>query len=247
MFSRGNAKEKARILSLDSVRTTVEGSQNGCTAVDLYAGIGYFAFCYRKAGVRCVLGWELSPWSVEGLRRGAAMNGWRAKILEGAEDSVADGDCVSSKPVNDGEGAMPDFIVFREDNRNAATRMRALRRTIPPVRHVNCGLLPSSRGSWDTALRMLDPSEGGWLHLHENIAIGEIDEQAHAILAEVQGIADSLVETGDFGRAGTAGHVQKSKSIILELEHVEKVKTYAPGVMHCVLDVFVPTGTKSAE
>jgi tRNA wybutosine-synthesizing protein 2 len=22
-----------------------------------------------------------------------------------------------------------------------------------------------------------------------------------------------------------------------ELEHVEKVKTYAPGVMHCVLDI----------
>ena len=38
---------------------------------DLYAGIGYFAFSYAKAGVGKVLCWEINPWSVDGLRRGA--------------------------------------------------------------------------------------------------------------------------------------------------------------------------------
>ncbi|KAL1617403.1 S-adenosylmethionine-dependent methyltransferase [Neofusicoccum ribis] len=48
MFSRGNVKEKARLLALPSVAAAAAG---GCAAVDLYAGIGYFAFSYRRAGV----------------------------------------------------------------------------------------------------------------------------------------------------------------------------------------------------
>lgn len=102
MFSRGNVKEKARVLrfhepppppqqvNVDLTNQNQNGNGNGnenesedlshrhipasqrasAVAVDLYAGIGYFAFSYAAAGFGKVFCWELNAWSVEGLRRG---------------------------------------------------------------------------------------------------------------------------------------------------------------------------------
>ncbi|KAF2143910.1 uncharacterized protein K452DRAFT_350275 [Aplosporella prunicola CBS 121167] len=204
MFSRGNVKEKARVLG-------------DATAVDLYAGIGYFSFSYRRAGVRKVLGWELNPWSVEGLRRGAGANGWGVRVV----DEEAEGR----------EGAGGDFLVFRESNVHALDRIRALRASLPPIRHVNCGLLPTSRGSWTTAVEAVDPGLGGWVHLHENFGVGEIEQKAGETVAEVRRLVGVLAES----RGGSPECVQD-----VALLHVERVKTYAPGVVHCVLDIFVP-------
>lgn len=78
MFSRGNISEKARLLTLPSVLRAVE--EGDCSAVDLYAGIGYFAFSYRTAGIRCVLGWDLNGWSCEGFRRGRRFGSLRIGI-----------------------------------------------------------------------------------------------------------------------------------------------------------------------
>ncbi|KAJ9644490.1 S-adenosylmethionine-dependent methyltransferase [Coniosporium tulheliwenetii] len=53
MFSRGNISEKTRLLTLPSIAAAVaegEAAGTGSAAVDLYAGIGYFAFCYARAG-----------------------------------------------------------------------------------------------------------------------------------------------------------------------------------------------------
>lgn len=88
MFSRGNIKEKARILDPsagmkgltmeDLGRDSLNGHRetlSGVDVADLYVGIGYFAFSYLKRGVRTVFGWEINGWSVEGLRRGCEMNG----------------------------------------------------------------------------------------------------------------------------------------------------------------------------
>ncbi|KAL8675356.1 MAG: hypothetical protein Q9224_007471, partial [Gallowayella concinna] len=83
MFSRGNITEKARLITLPSVAQAVEqGKADGrrCAAVDLYAGIGYFAFSYLKAGVSKVLCWDINPWSIEGLRRGATANKWSTAV-----------------------------------------------------------------------------------------------------------------------------------------------------------------------
>ncbi len=77
MFSRGNISEKARVLKLESLSETTLGTKpENTSAVDLYAGIRYFAFSYAKAGVGKVLCWEVNPWSVKGLRRGAVRNEW---------------------------------------------------------------------------------------------------------------------------------------------------------------------------
>lgn len=225
MFSRGNISEKSRILSMPSVAETVQqGRENGkkCTVVDLYAGIGYFAFSYTKAGVGLCLCWEISGWSVEGLRRGAQANKWKAQVVasEESDTEVA----VESDEVR--------LLVFQESNEYATQRIRKLRHTIPPVRHVNCGLLPSSDRSWQTALEVLDPVEGGWLHLHENIAIKDLEERAKGVLDEVKILAKRTWNQENKSDHGNSAEV-------LELQNIEQVKTYAPGVMHCVLDIFV--------
>ncbi|KAK4989529.1 S-adenosylmethionine-dependent methyltransferase [Elasticomyces elasticus] len=226
MFSRGNITEKARLLTLPSVRSSVErGRQDGlgCAAVDLYAGIGYFAFSYLAAGVDQVLCWDVNAWSIEGLRRGAGANKWTIRVM-GAESSdvykAATGDLRTSR-----------LLAFTESNELAPQRINVLRRHIPPIRHVNCGLLPTSRGSWETAVAALDPSLGGWLHLHENFAVGEIESKALHVRDEIQRFAVALASP-EGERRSQVGEVV--------LGHIQRVKSYAPGVWHCVLDVHVP-------
>ena len=209
MFSRGNVKEKARILGLDSLtEKRLESKIQEVSAVDLYAGIGYFAFSYAKAGVGKVLCWEINPWSVEGFRRGAEANKWNVYIIKS-------GDPVSIEKY---EGA--GIVVFEESNEYAAARIDGIRGEIPPVKHVNCGYLPSSKDGWETALQVLD-STGGWIHAHENIAKRDIESRR----AEIVGIFEGLA--------------RKRFEAKVECEHVELVKSYAPGVMHCVLDIAI--------
>ena len=216
MFSRGNIKEKARILDLQSVQTAVDEGRadgRGCSAVDLYAGIGYFVFSYAKAGVDKVYCWELNPWSVEGLRRGAEGNQWSVGVVKNNEvDSFE-------------EDAGKRIVVFEANNETAAAVLNKAKHHIPPVRHVNCGLLPTSRGSWRTAVEIIDSEAGGWIHLHENFLAKDIEVKGKETLKEIQGILDENT------------HQSRRTAI---LEHIERVKTYAPGVWHCVLDIFVP-------
>ncbi|KAF2103139.1 hypothetical protein NA57DRAFT_33587 [Rhizodiscina lignyota] len=225
MFSRGNVTEKARILNLppvtDAVRRGTDDGR-GCSAVDLYAGIGYFAFSYVKAGVDKVLCWEINPWSVEGLKRGAESNGWEVRIFK--EDDMADLDAIQAA-VNDRSVRL---LVFHVSNERALETFRGISGAVPPVRHINCGLLPTSRGSWETAVHLVQP-EGGWIHLHENIAVADIHARAEEIVLDIQ----TMYEAGD------ASAAERDVPGKIELQHVERVKTYAPGVMHCVLDIYI--------
>ena len=67
---------------------------------------------------------------------------------------------------------------------------------------------------------MLD-STGGWIHAHENIAKKDIESRTAEIVGIFQGFAWKRFEAK------------------VECEHVESVKSYAPGVMHCVLDIAI--------
>ncbi|KAI4677064.1 uncharacterized protein J4E88_006871 [Alternaria novae-zelandiae] len=222
MFSRGNVNEKARILNLASVNNLDVAS----TAVDLYAGIGYFAFSYKKSGdrrdtgIKQVACWEINPWSVEGLRRGAEMNGWTCRVLKDTdiaqlrESPSRDDSCLDQA----------DLLVFQTSNESAETDYALLPSPKPPVRHVNLGLLPSSKLSWGVAVAMLDKQLGGWIHVHENVGVKDVETRRKVIEEEFQ----SLVDKRD---AATRRKVL--------VEHVEKVKMYAPGVVHCVFDVVI--------
>ena len=209
MFSRGNVKEKARILELDSLtEQRLRRENQEVSAVDLYSGIGYFAFSYAKAGVGKVLCWEINPWSVEGLRRGAEANNWNVHNIR------------SGYPVEVEKYENARIVVFEESNEYAAGRIESIRDRIPAVKHINCGYLPSSKHSWETAVQVLDVT-GGWIHAHENIAKKDIESRKAEIVDTFRGLARKRFEAK------------------VECEHVELVKSYAPGVMHCVLDIAI--------
>jgi tRNA wybutosine-synthesizing protein 2 len=284
MFSRGNIKEKARLLSFHSPsqNTTTPSSTSSSSltpaqqqrrlilnpqgpvqaqakakeqgqvavppgkgekwAVDLYAGIGYFAFSYARLGMR-VLCWEVNPWSVEGLRRGAERNGFSVRVIiphsSSSSHSSHSSPAAAGVGGNSGEigleleegitASTEQIIVFLEDNALAAGRMAAARRRgwAGDVVHVNCGFLPSSESVWRDAFGMVGGQ--GWLHLHENVGVGDIEARK----GEVQGLFDRW-RTEDDGNER-----QEGSEAEVEVEHVELVKTYAPGVWHCVFDVFI--------
>lgn len=227
MFSRGNVKEKARLLAFHDApsfpseealqplahRVQSRAALSKSWAVDLYAGIGYFVFSYAKLGMR-VLCWELNPWSVEGLRRGARANGWPVKIIQGPDLARPTPELVSEDD---------KIVVFLENNQEAARRVQELRShgLDVPVRHVNCGLLPRSNDSWEAARAILGRAEDGWLHLHENVGVNDIERRRN----EIQELFDGWDVRDGRNRAAKA-------------ENVELVKTFAPDVWHCVFDVY---------
>lgn len=242
MFSRGNITEKARILGLEGHFTGLdESSLRGAriedvSVADLYAGIGYFVFSYLKRGVRRVWGWELNAWSVEGLRRGCVENGWGCNVVplvqggDGGLHSVLDEDGLQNLL----NGLMDEIrvVIFQGDNQSAPAIMERLRPELEKrgqwaaIRHVNLGLLPSSRPTWDTSLKLLDRTYGGWTHVHENVDVAEIGSMRDDIVAEYVNLAAQLY---GIDRQGLS----------ISCDHVEEVKTYAPGVMHCVFDIQV--------
>jgi tRNA wybutosine-synthesizing protein 2 len=209
MFSRGNIREKTRLLHLPSV----SAAPNPSAVVDMYAGIGYFAFSYRSAGLFPIFCFELNPWSVEGLRRGAERNGWSYAIYknDGGEDVARDWR----------SGEKKDFYIFQMSNVYAKRVLALHRGDVSLVRHVNLGLLPRSRDSWEDAVELVDREGGGWVHAHENVGVEEMDERKK----EVEGVFQKYLDDG----------VESKRSA--RVEHVERVKMYAPGVVHCVFDV----------
>ncbi|KAL4968777.1 tRNA(Phe) (4-demethylwyosine(37)-C(7)) aminocarboxypropyltransferase [Aspergillus stella-maris] len=235
MFSRGNITEKARILGhgvvfegLDEGSLGSGVSLNDVAVVDMYAGIGYFVFSYLKRGVKRVWGWEINGWSVEGLRRGCVENGWRCRVIRVQNDGSL------SMPISELVENLRDedrVVIFHGDNGFAARVMGELRAVMQgrqawtSIRHVNLGLLPTSEGAWDDACRIVDKDKGGWIHVHENVDVQQIEVKGGDIVASL-------------GRTWAEyASVPADMKTHIECRHVEQVKTYAPGVMHCVYDV----------
>lgn len=226
MFSRGNVKEKARMLHSPSVTYFAKQGEDAA-AVDMYAGIGYFSFSYRKAGIQRVLCWELNPWSVEGLRRGAGLNGWSSRTFTPAdvpEETAPDSEWKAWQ--QSVVGGIEDFWIFQMNNDTSSCILEHLKADLPPIRHVNLGLLPVSRPSWPSAVRALDSVRGGWIHAHENVGVHEIGQRGLEIGAEFQRLVNET-------------HIGEGGERKVQVDHVERVKMYAPGVVHAVFDVVV--------
>ena len=234
MFSRGNITEKIRILGhgarFDGLDSSSLGEDVGdISIVDMYAGIGYFVFSYLRRGVKRVWGWEINGWSVEGLRRGCKENGWGCKVVrigQYGDLDVAIPDLVES--LTDTDRA----VIFHGDNKFASEILHEIKTTMERkgrwnrVRHVNLGLLPTSRPAWEGASRAVDLQKGGWVHVHENVDIRELDRKKEDIVSELK-------------RLRIEAHQDQFPRIagVAECRHIEQVKTYAPGIMHCVFDV----------
>lgn len=232
MFSHGNVREKSRILGQqDHFPGLLEHELNQplskIDVVDFYVGIGYFAFSYLKRGVRRVFGWELNGWSVEGMKRGCEKNGWECLAVS-VEDNSDDHELVVDT-VAEALRDRPNLrcVVFQGDNKHAGKVLQSISSALEDeesalnIRHCNLGLLPTSRGSWDGAVVLLDSKQGGWLHIHENAEIAEVDAKRQLVL-------DALEDT----KGSTT-----DKPWQITCAHTEMVKTYAPGVGHYVFDV----------
>ncbi|KAK6540477.1 hypothetical protein TWF694_009268 [Orbilia ellipsospora] len=228
MFSRGNITEKQRLYELVSsqlssptsspdVPTQVGGRgrrKRKVAAVDLFVGIGYFAFSYLKAGVDAVYGWDINTWSTEGCKRGAIANKWPVSMPSRGE----------SGDVDEPE---PRLVIFEESNVYAVERIQWLKGCIkregkewPHIMHVNLGLLPTSSAAYGIAIEILksnDRREEAWVHVHENVAKEDVEVMKGSILERVG------VLVGDSG--------------MVNCDHVEFVKSWAPGVWHCVFDI----------
>ncbi|KAI3323932.1 hypothetical protein HD806DRAFT_78245 [Xylariaceae sp. AK1471] len=250
MFSRGNIKEKVRLLGFHdpgdtqsrhdhshlSHRHIPAEQRAGAVAVDLYAGIGYFAFCYAALGFR-VFCWELNPWSVEGLRRGAEANGWSVRVVVPRDGRDSDNE-EDEEILRDVLAGDETIVVFLEDNTLATSRIRKMDELTRAQRegtedkdvglrmrnimHVNCGLLPSSEGSWETAWDIASEARQAWFHIHENVGAADVD-----------------VRKGDIRQWFAERDDRSGVKTELCVEHVELVKTFAPGVWHCVFDLYV--------
>ncbi|KAI0202699.1 S-adenosyl-L-methionine-dependent methyltransferase [Astrocystis sublimbata] len=293
MFSRGNVKEKARLLAFHDAAASTSTStihpsaetqldahphphrhipeiaRRNAIAVDLYGGIGYFAFSYATLGFR-VFCWELNPWSVEGLRRGAGANGWSVRVVAPAPLSPSSSSFTPQEDddmLRDVLAGNETIVVFLQDNARTKDVLRKLHRlarerqslcgegedgggggggggafSLNNVMHVNLGLLPSSQLSWSTAWEVAQESKVVWFHVHENVGVADIDAKraeirgAFARYALARGVGNgsdkckgNVTDDEEDGGTGT----------IVCVEHVELVKTFAPGVWHCVFDVCV--------
>ncbi|KAF1817056.1 hypothetical protein P152DRAFT_453663 [Eremomyces bilateralis CBS 781.70] len=235
MFSRGNTREKERLLNLPAIQSAVHEGQaagTGCAAVDLYAGIGYFSFCYAKAGVDTILAWEVNGWSVEAFRRGAVQNKWECKIISLSDDDPVLEEWRVQDHEDEKQSSAPRLVMFHQSNEYAADELERTRHMWPPIRHVNCGYLPSSGPSWSAAVKALDPKLGGWLHLHENVKQSDIEAKARDVVVEIRKLFDAIKAQ----RGSISSERERSD---VQLEHIERVKSFAPGIYHCVFDIWV--------
>ncbi|KAH7320972.1 S-adenosyl-L-methionine-dependent methyltransferase [Stachybotrys elegans] len=212
MFSRGNVKEKARLLEFEPPQPRRHTEAAHCWAADLYAGIGYFVFCYASLGFKVVC-WEINPWSVEGLRRGAEINRWSVKVIGGQD---------LQRSVDELMAGGEQITVFLEDNNEALGRIQQMWSIgiAQDIRHVNCGFLPTSEPTWEQAWAMTSKGSKASLHLHENVGVEEVESRRGSIQRKFE----------EWSLAEGAGRRPS-------VEHVELVKTFAPGVWHCVFDV----------
>tara|TARA_B100001564_G_scaffold344838_1_gene342818 strand:- start:168 stop:1313 length:1146 start_codon:yes stop_codon:yes gene_type:complete len=85
---------------------------------------------------------------------------------------------------------------------------------------VHLGILPSSENTWPLAIDCLKQS-GGIIHIHMNVKEIEIDSFVNYCLEQLKQYAE---------------HRGFKK---IQLEHVEKVKWYAPHIRHIVIDVSI--------
>jgi tRNA wybutosine-synthesizing protein 2 len=221
-----NTTENARLLHMSSVRSAAiaQNTSKACTAVDLASGTGSFAFSHAAAGTQKVLCWDANPWSIEGLRRGAIKNGWHVRVH--SADHLPDRIIrVHSKT---------RAVAFAESGDKALLRIQSLRDSLPPVRHVNCGALPTSRGSREIAAAVLDPRLGGWIHVQETYRMEEVACGANEIRAEFETIVEGL----DRDR-GYLTNVKGTKRVPV-VQYIQRGGSNVPGMFHCIIDVHIP-------
>ncbi|KAG0057294.1 tRNA methyltransferase tyw3 [Gryganskiella cystojenkinii] len=246
MFSAGNITEKERVAHSRPIFDA-----RGKVVVDLYAGIGYFTLVYLvHAGASTVHACEWNPWSVQGLKQGAERNGiaWSSfhKVVDQDEErskTIMEQSSVVQKKKKKYVAATKDntfapavqtqeqqqrqqlqeqelgnLIIYSGDNAQWIDRFEN------QAHHINLGLIPSAEPGWVLGVRALCPDQGGYLHVHHNIRVGEEEIFKNHLL-------QSLRELFKTWKSSMDGNWS------IEIRHWENVKSFAPLVFHYVVDV----------
>ena len=111
------------------------------------------------------------------------------------------------------------------------------------------GLLPSSEGGWETAMLSLKPT-GGWLHIHGNVPIEEVNNWALWICSRLASmtLATKSKQHPDDGLISMVAAKASGVALVVLCTFLEKVKSFAPTINHYVADVyFGPPRTMIAE
>lgn len=217
MFSRGNIKEKKRIID-----SFIDIENND--VIDLYCGIGYFSFSYLSRNCRNLFGFELNPWSVEGFNKGLQKNKNFGRSLDGGGGVKAEGIYIYNENNEMSDQRLTEFKLKYRQKQNNSNGLR--------IRHINMGLLPSSRQGYPVALKLIT-NHNNWeecpkvtLHIHENASIKEISQSyiQEKVLNELSFLNDTKISDIKYQ---------------FELIHLEKIKTFAPNIWHICLDIDV--------
>jgi len=233
MFCSGNVTERMRMakqLCKDEI------------IVDLYAGVGYYTIPFLvHGGAKHVHALEWNPFSVVALKHNLARAGVSASrytVHEGDNRITVLGESSQSPSF-----PSPFALTVAPPPPHIAHKDAPVSNMLPPdlaqkpsrnaslsgiANRVCCGLLPSSAEGWPLAAHVLNKTCGGIIHVHENIHEDLLQNWAHVQLCNAfellfQALADS--ETGAASRMS------------VKCVHLEKVKSYAPRVVHVVADL----------
>ena len=127
-----------------------------------------------------------------------------------------DDDAVAALRHNlEANGVAERCTVYAGDNAASLPAFRGM------AHRVNLGLIPSSEAGWPVAIAALRP-EGGMLHVHANVS-SDVKQEAAWVEMLLVRLRELSIEDGRDWR--------------LSLEHLERVKWYAPHIRHVVADV----------
>ena len=120
---------------------------------------------------------------------------------------------------------------------------------------MNVGLIPSSEEGWPVACNALKELTGGWLHIHGNVTIDskvaaqgatpscrqQFERYSHILSLKCIRCV-SVTNWIGYVVEQVLAILENSSSVlsqvwVVEVRHVEHVKSYAPHIHHLVLDL----------
>jgi tRNA G37 N-methylase Trm5 len=181
--------------------------------LDMYAGIGYFTL----------------PALIHGKAKHVHCCEWNPEAIRALQYNVRDNHVADHVTIWEG-----DCRVTIRDHPNELQHR---------FDRISLGLLPSSEGGWSSAILALRKDIGGWLHIHGNVAVKEVQTWSRWIAQSLQQLVvdhrtKNQWRNDVWMKNGTPCNDHIDDWMVLVV-HVEKVKSFAPNVNHYVADVFV--------
>ena len=124
----------------------------------------------------------------------------------------------SIKALKDGatkNEVMNKLTILEGDNQKSMLSLKNI------ADRVHLGILPSSEKTWKSALECLK-KQGGTIHIHMNVKEEEIEAFSVYCVKELEALSKSI-----------------NRKWSIKVNHIEKVKWYAPRIRHIVLDVII--------